>query len=146
MLQVLGESEIKAVVIGACGGKDALEFALCKRARVKLKTTPHPHAGGITPETIPNVLAQTPAPLAASATSPPRYRSLDGLAVVSVIAASKTPDVAAQTLRRLFDQRPDFANPTSQMDAEAIVQVAAELVRLLRSEEKKPLVHHITVR
>ncbi|GAA5966136.1 hypothetical protein JCM8115_003035 [Rhodotorula mucilaginosa] len=116
VLQVLGESEIKAVVIG-----------------------------GITPETIPNVLAQTPAPLPPpSMSSTPRYRSLDGLAVVSVIAASETPDVAAQNLRRLFDKRPDFAEPTSQLAADEVIEIAAELVRLLRSEEKKPLVHHIT--
>ena len=77
--------------------------------------------------------------------STPRYRSLDGLAVVSVIAASETPDVAAQNLRRLFDKRPDFAEPTSQLAADEVIEIAAELVRLVRSEEKKPLVHHITV-
>lgn len=127
------------------GARQSLDLALWEECRREADTTLH--AGGITPETIPNVLAQTPAPLSSStASSPARYRSLDGLAVVSVIAASETPDLAAQNLRRLFDQRPDFANPISQMDAEAIVQVVAELVRVLRSEEKKPLVHHITVR
>ncbi|POY71534.1 putative Thiamine phosphate synthase, or putative Hydroxyethylthiazole kinase [Rhodotorula taiwanensis] len=122
VLQVLGDSEIKAVVIG-----------------------------GITPETIPNVLAQTPAPLLPSAdptaASPTKYRSLDGLAVVSSIAASPTPDVAARELRALFAQRDEYTTRLErggEWSAEKVVQVAAELVDLLRSEEKKPLMHHIT--
>ncbi|GAA5872926.1 hypothetical protein JCM3774_004878 [Rhodotorula dairenensis] len=115
VLQVLGDSDIKAVVIG-----------------------------GITTETIPNVLAQTPAPIEPATGASPRYRSLDGLAVVSSIAASETPDLAAEELRQLFDRRPDFTNASSQLDAEQVVKITAELVTLLRGEEKKPLVHHIT--
>jgi hypothetical protein len=35
-------------------------------------------------------------------------------------------------------QRPDFAKPTSQLAAEDIIHMAAGLVGLLRSEDKKP--------
>ncbi|GAA6024150.1 hypothetical protein JCM10207_001600 [Rhodosporidiobolus poonsookiae] len=113
VLEVLGESEVKAVVIG-----------------------------GITPLTIPNVLRQTPAPLPSG-----QYRSLDGLAVVSSIAASPDPAEAARELRRLFDARPVYPNRLEEgagKTAEEIVEIASEMVRLLREGSRKPLVHHIT--
>ncbi|GAA5917460.1 hypothetical protein JCM6882_006477 [Rhodosporidiobolus microsporus] len=114
VLQVLGESEIKAVVIG-----------------------------GITPSTIPNVLRQTPAPLPSGL-----YRPLDGLAVVSAIAASPTPDVAARELVDLFKQQPRYASRAlgegEGMSEKEVVEAAAEMIALLREGGKKPLVHHIT--
>lgn len=71
---------------------------------------------------------------------------------MSSIAASPTPDLAARELRRLFDERPRFEAQSlgtspgrASLTAEEVVRVTAEVVRLLRSEEKKPLVHHITV-
>lgn len=164
VLQVLGDSEIKAVVIGE---QSDIRSVFTAPEWLKALTTNRPrspcsalpfflsggHPGGITPETIPNVLAQTPAPVLSSAdstaASPTKYRSLDGLAVVSSIAASPTPDVAARELRALFAQRDEYTTRLErggEWSAEKVVQVAAELVELLRSEEKKPLVHHITVR
>ncbi|GAA6043583.1 hypothetical protein JCM8097_005265 [Rhodosporidiobolus ruineniae] len=113
ILEVLGESEVKAVVIG-----------------------------GITPSTIPNVLRQTPAPLPSGG-----YRSLDGLAVVSAIAASPTPATAARELRELFDGRKEYSTRTlgeGELSAEEVVEKAAKLVVLLREGSRKPLVHHIT--
>ncbi|GAA6055605.1 hypothetical protein JCM3770_006721 [Rhodotorula araucariae] len=114
ILEVLGESDVKAVVIG-----------------------------GITPATIPNVLAQTPAPLAAGG-----YRHLDGLAVVSSIAASPDPSTAAKELRAQFDGRRTLPSwgPSAEdaLGADQVVQSAAQMLRVLRAGESKPLVHHIT--
>ncbi|ORY62726.1 thiamine biosynthetic bifunctional enzyme Thi4 [Leucosporidium creatinivorum] len=115
ILERLGDSHIKAVVIG-----------------------------GITPYTIPNVLRQTPAPLPTGA-----YRALDGLAIVSSIAASSDPFSASQKLRKLFDERLVYPLPVPQVlkgnedKAAVVVQKAAELLEVLRGE-KKPLIHHIT--
>ncbi|BGP17333.1 hypothetical protein JCM10213_007547 [Rhodosporidiobolus nylandii] len=114
ILEVLGESEVKAVVIG-----------------------------GITPSTIPNVLRQTPAPLPKGG-----YRSLDGLAVVSSIAASSTPELAARSLREQFDSRVVYPSRVlaqgEGLSAEEAVEKAAEMLELLREGSSKPLVHHIT--
>lgn len=101
-------------------------------------------SGGITPTTIPNVLSQTPAPLASGR----GYRTLDGLAIVSSIAASSDPRSAAQALRAAFDKQPIYPSPVqpSEQNVDAIVAKAAELLALLREGDKRPLVHHITVR
>ncbi|GAA5909387.1 hypothetical protein JCM5296_007021 [Sporobolomyces johnsonii] len=112
VLEVLGESEVKAVVIG-----------------------------GITPQTIPNVLSQTPAPLPSGA-----YRELDGLAVVSSIAASTDPTAAARELRQLWDGRKMYKSlrEGEGLSVEQVVQDSVEMLRILKEGEKKPLVHHIT--
>ncbi|GAA5848789.1 hypothetical protein JCM8547_006346 [Rhodosporidiobolus lusitaniae] len=114
ILQVLGESEVKAVVIG-----------------------------GITPSTIPNVLWQTPAPVPSGG-----YRALDGLAVVSSIAASSDPGSASRELRQLFDQPKIYPSRTlaagQGLTAEDVVEATAKLLELLKVGSKKPLVHHIT--
>ncbi|GAA5825210.1 hypothetical protein JCM11251_006145 [Rhodosporidiobolus azoricus] len=113
VLQVLGDSPIKAVVIG-----------------------------GITPSTIPNVLSQTPAPLPSGA-----YRPLDGLAVVSAIAASPTPDKAARELVKMFEQKVQYPlrglEGGADVSEEKIVEATAKMVELLKGDAK-PLVHHIT--
>ncbi|TNY24443.1 thiamine biosynthetic bifunctional enzyme Thi4 [Rhodotorula diobovata] len=117
ILETLGDSEVKAVVIG-----------------------------GITPTTIPNVLAQTPAPLTSGG-----YRHLDGLAVVSSIAAATDPFTAATELRALFLGRkmlPSWNAGASLTGAELseqqVVAHAADMLKLLREGNNKPLVHHIT--
>ncbi|GAA5990547.1 hypothetical protein JCM11641_002574 [Rhodosporidiobolus odoratus] len=114
ILEVLGESKVKAVIIG-----------------------------GITPSTIPNVLRQTPAPLPSGG-----YRALDGLAVVSSIAASSTPETASLELKSLWDNRVKYETRAldggAAMSAEDVVQKAAEMLALLREGSRKPLVHHIT--
>jgi thiamine monophosphate synthase len=139
ILQVLGDSEVKAVVIGTSTAPFACCFFRCvaKPSLLLVRT------GGITPSTIPNVLRQTPAPLPSGA-----YRALDGLAVVSSIAASTDPETASRELKKLFDER--IVYPTRSLDAEQglsekdVVEIAAQLVALLRERSKKPLVHHIT--
>ncbi|KAI5475573.1 thiamine-phosphate diphosphorylase / hydroxyethylthiazole kinase [Pseudohyphozyma bogoriensis] len=111
MLAVLGESSIKAVVIG-----------------------------GIQPSTIPNVLRQCPAALPSG-----KYRGLDGLAVVSAIAASPTPRDAAEALRTLFSQGPSYPVQLQPAAAspEKIIQAASVLLGRLR-KGPNPLIHHIT--
>lgn len=99
--------------------------------------------GGITPSTIPNVLSQTPAPLSSGG-----YRSLDGLAVVSAIAASTEPESAARELREMFDRKPAYPPRSLQAEdlaVDKVVEQAVELLRILKDGEKTPLVHHITV-
>ncbi|GAA5930072.1 hypothetical protein JCM1841_000669 [Sporobolomyces salmonicolor] len=112
VLEVLGESNVKAVVIG-----------------------------GITSQTMPNVLSQTPAPLPSGA-----YRELDGLAVVSSIAASRDPTVAARELRQLWDGRKMYKSLSEGegLSVEQVVKDSVEMLRILKEGEKKPLVHHIT--
>ncbi|KPV74592.1 uncharacterized protein RHOBADRAFT_15851 [Rhodotorula graminis WP1] len=115
ILEVLGDSEVKAVVIG-----------------------------GITPSTIPNVLAQTPAPLASGG-----YRHLDGLAVVSSISAAHDPFTAATELRALFLGRKMLPSwnlnaSTAALDEQQLVRNAVDMLKLLREGAHKPLVHHIT--
>ncbi|KAK4050607.1 thiamine biosynthetic bifunctional enzyme [Microbotryomycetes sp. JL201] len=112
IVEALGDSHIKAVVIG-----------------------------GVTPMTIPNILKQTAAPLPSG-----QYRHLDGLAVVSSIAAAEDPQAAARQLRQLFDKKPEYPRriPREELQPDKIVEKAAELLSLLRNDERKPLVHHIT--
>lgn len=103
-------------------------------------------AGGITPSTIPNVLAQTPAPLAGGG-----YRHLDGLAVVSSISAATDPFTAATELRALFLGRkmlPSWSTnaSTASVNEQQLVGNAVDMLKLLRDGAHKPLVHHITVR
>lgn len=141
ILETLGDSEVKAVVIGAPPPSSfAPSGAACSPVS--------PHTGGITPTTIPNVLAQTPAPLTSGG-----YRHLDGLAVVSSIAAATDPFTAATELRALFLGRkmlPSWNAGASLTGAELseqqVVAHAADMLKLLREGNNKPLVHHITVR
>lgn len=104
----------------------------------------------MTPITIPNILRQTPAPISLKSGTPGAYRSLDGLAVVSAIAAADDPCAAAKHLRELLARGPRFSprsqiQPAKTVTPELIVDKAAELLDRLRAGEKKPLVHHITV-
>ena len=107
--------------------------------------------------TIPNILRQTPAPLSLTSAAPGAYRSLDGVAVVSAIAASEHPGSAAKHLRQLLARGPKLPASSSSNDQEQgqvqpakaltvayIVDKAAETLERLRSD-KKPLIHHITV-
>ncbi|GAA5907130.1 bifunctional hydroxyethylthiazole kinase/thiamine-phosphate diphosphorylase [Sporobolomyces salmoneus] len=112
VLEVLGESPVKAVIIG-----------------------------GITPQTIPNVVSQTPAPLKGGG-----YRTLDGLAVVSSIAASSDPATVVKELRRLWENRRALnrVSSGSQQTVDNLVDASVQMLERLKKEEKKPLVHHIT--
>ncbi|GAA5850357.1 hypothetical protein JCM5353_004358 [Sporobolomyces roseus] len=112
VLEVLGDSDIKAVIIG-----------------------------GITPQTIPNVLSQTPAPLKSGG-----YRTLDGLAVVSTIAASPDPTSAVKELQQLWKGQKVYksASEGQERTVEEMLNAAVEMFELLKAESKKPLVHHIT--
>ncbi|GAA5939940.1 bifunctional hydroxyethylthiazole kinase/thiamine-phosphate diphosphorylase [Sporobolomyces koalae] len=112
VLEVLGSSPVKAVVIG-----------------------------GITSETIANVSSQTPAPLKSGG-----YRTLDGLAVVSSIAASSDPKEAAQELQQLWKKQGPFKHLSGGVDrsADTLIAESAAMLEMLRKDEKRPLVHHIT--
>lgn len=111
ILGVLGDSPIKAVVIG-----------------------------GIQPSTIPNVLRQCAAPLPDGS-----YRTLDGLAIVSSIAASLDPKTATKELLSLFSQQPSYPLPTnsSSFSVDSIISTASDLLQKLR-DGPSPLIHHIT--
>jgi len=142
ILEVLGDSEVKAVVIGASSPSPSRSFLHAATDTDELLV----RAGGITPSTIPNVLAQTPAPLAGGA-----YRHLDGLAVVSSISAATDPFTAATELRALFLGRkmlPSWSTTAqaASLGEQQIVSNAADMLKLLREGAHKPLVHHITVR
>ncbi|PRQ73460.1 thiamine biosynthetic bifunctional enzyme Thi4 [Rhodotorula toruloides] len=142
VLETLGESEIKAVIIG-----ESIVLSACFRIRRirrirRAGRSGCTLAGGITPSTIPNVLAQTPAPLPSGG-----YRALDGLAVVSAIAASTEPETAARELREMFDRKPAYPSrllDPGELSADHVVEQAVELLRILKDGEKTPLVHHIT--
>ena len=112
LLGVLGESEVKSVVIG-----------------------------GVGPATIPNVLAQCAWPLPSG-----KYRTLDGLAVVSAIAAAADPKAATEELVRLWNAQPAY--PLEQHAAaaspESIIDAACEVLATLRDEDHSPLIHSIT--
>ncbi|GAA5987561.1 hypothetical protein JCM5350_006040 [Sporobolomyces pararoseus] len=112
VLEVLGDSPVKAVIIG-----------------------------GITPSTIPNVLSQTPAPLKSGG-----YRTLDGLAVVSSIAASPDPTSAVKELCQLWEQRKGLnrVSRSTKPSTDSLIDASVAMLDLLKKEEKKPLVHHIT--
>ncbi|SCZ95021.1 BZ3500_MvSof-1268-A1-R1_Chr11-3g03550 [Microbotryum saponariae] len=115
LLARLGGSEIKVVVIG-----------------------------GVTPETIPNILYQTPAAIPDSN----EYRHLDGLAVVSSIAASPDPDQAARSLLSQFRTSPRFTLtlPTPLQSTPTLLDQVINLFTRLQStsEEHRTLVHHLT--
>lgn len=104
--------------------------------------------GGISETTIPNVLSQCAAPLDKG------YRSLDGLAVVSAIAASLEPQEAAKRLLSLFRAGSSRAFPLDTAalspDSKAakaleVIELACALLVKLR-QGPNPLIHHITVR
>ncbi|KAL8283419.1 hypothetical protein RQP46_005829 [Phenoliferia psychrophenolica] len=117
LLGVLGNSSIKAVVIG-----------------------------GVSEITIPNVLTQCAAPLDKG------YRTLDGIAVVSAISASREPQESARRLLKLFragSSRPfpldhTVLSPDSQAaKALEVIELACSLLVKLR-HGPNPLIHHIT--
>ncbi|GAA6061137.1 hypothetical protein JCM10212_001737 [Sporobolomyces blumeae] len=111
VLEVLADSPVKAVIIG-----------------------------GITPQTIPNVLSQTPAPLKSGG-----HRKLDGLAVVSTIAAATDPTDAVKELRRLWAEQATYNTQASgRTTPESVISSTVEMVKSLKAGEKGPLVHHIT--
>lgn len=96
--------------------------------------------GGVGPRTVPNVLKQCVWPLPGGA-----YRALNGLAVVSAIAASETPRAAAEELAKLWSDRPTYPLPLHAKagSVESIVEVSVEVLEELR-KGGSPLIHHIT--
>jgi len=113
LLGVLGESEVKSVVIGGVGAK-----------------------------TIPNVLRQCAWPLEGGK----RYRTLDGLAVVSAIAAAEDPKAATEELVRLWKAQPVY--PLEQHAAvastDSIISATCDVLTALRDDAHSPLIHSIT--
>lgn len=96
--------------------------------------------GGISESTIDNLMRQSPAPL-----SNGLYRHLDGVAVISVMAASLTPKLVAQRLlasvktgQALY---PSLSSPAPTIDS--ILDIACRQLATLRSGPS-PLIHHIT--
>ncbi|KAM0752558.1 thiamine biosynthetic bifunctional enzyme Thi4 [Meredithblackwellia eburnea MCA 4105] len=96
--------------------------------------------GGVNSQTLPNILSQTPAPLPNG-----QYRSLDGVAIVSAIAASRTPANAARELSNNWKAGP--ARPleygTRTISASDFITSTQESLKKLRGGAGK-LVHHIT--
>ncbi|KAM0791701.1 hypothetical protein ACM66B_003973 [Microbotryomycetes sp. NB124-2] len=148
--QVLDEDVADYVGIGPCYGtttkKDLNPLMGTRGVRAIVEALGDSHVkavviGGVTPMTIPNILRQTAAPLPSG-----HYRHLDGLAVVSSIAAADDPESAARKLRELFDRKPVYPKrlPRELALPDSVVDKAAELLSLLRDDERKPLVHHIT--
>ncbi|GAA5886354.1 hypothetical protein JCM16303_002509 [Sporobolomyces ruberrimus] len=121
-------------VMGPRGVRNVLERLGDSKAKAVI-------IGGITPETIPNVLRQTPAPLESGG-----YRKLDGLAVVSSIAASLNPTAAVRELRRLWNDQTAYNSPACGSDpsVDGLIQASIEMLEVLHKEDQKPLVHHIT--
>ncbi|GLB45085.1 putative thiamine monophosphate synthase [Lyophyllum shimeji] len=77
----------------------------------------------------------------------PTNRALDGVAVVSEIAASPEPRQAAEKLSRLFKSfrirhPPPIASPQGVPEEKYIVGQVAELMKVVR--EVNPLIHQIT--
>lgn len=95
--------------------------------------------GGIGPTTIVNLLRQCSAPL-----SDGSYRTLDGVAVISAIAGSLTPELAAAQLKSFYVARPTpLALLAPTFSHSQILDVACSLLTKLRTE-RTPLVHSIT--
>ncbi len=98
--------------------------------------------GGVGPKTIPNVLRQCAWPLEGGK----RFRTLDGLAVVSAIAAAADPKSATEELVRLWKDQPVY--PLQQHAAaaspEAIINATCDVLDTLRDEDASPLIHSIT--
>ena len=82
------------------------------------------------------------------AIGPLSNRGLDGIAVVSDIAASKTPRESASSLRRAvstyrFSPMPSISSSLlNAADTATVLASASSLLSLMR--ERTPLVHHIT--
>ncbi|SCV73542.1 BQ2448_7468 [Microbotryum intermedium] len=132
-------------LLGVRGVRDLL--ARLGRSEIKVVAIDYPFiflAGGITSETIPNILYQTPAPLS----NANEYRHLDGLAVVSSIAASPHPDQAARSLLNQFQTSPRFTLtlPAQLRSTPTLLDQVVHLFTRLQStsEEHRTLVHHLT--
>lgn len=112
LLGVLGESEVKSVVIGGVGRG-----------------------------TISNVLRQCAWPLPSG-----KYRTLDGLAVVSAIAAAADPKAATEELVALWNAQPSYPlapHPATASPA-AIIDATCKVLANLRDPDLSPLIHSIT--
>lgn len=96
--------------------------------------------GGVGMGTIKNVLSQTPAVLEDGT-----YRSMDGIAVISAIAASTDPKKAAQALLAEFNNRPSYPLPSTptSLSQPLLLDACKNLLTALRSGSS-PLIHHIT--
>ena len=97
--------------------------------------------GGISESTIDNLMRQSPAPLSNGS-----YRHLDGVAIISAIAASLAPKIVSQKLlasykagRALYPSTPSPTTPTIA----SILDIACQQLAALRSGSS-PLIHHIT--
>jgi len=98
--------------------------------------------GGLNAATIPNLLAQSPAYVEKTG----RFRKLDGVAVVSAIAASTTPKEAAAKLAALFkDQKTEFTYPSKPVKTDVSSLTKQVMAHLTKLRETPPsIVQHIT--
>lgn len=122
-------------VLGSRGCRDIL--AMLEDSPIKAVAI-----GGLNEATTPNLLSQSPAYIEKTKI----YRYLDGVAVVSAIAASPKPREAAERLRKLLkDRQPTYPQESqaASTSAESMVQAACELLKQLKTTD--PLVvQHIT--
>lgn len=114
ILQLLGESSIKTVAIG-----------------------------GLNEQTIPNLLAQSPAYIKSTG----QYRRLDGIACVSAISASDDPKHSAQILAGLVRGGPSIVTPPARLQnavtAEKLIEASVDLLKRLRASDPA-VCHNIT--
>lgn len=100
--------------------------------------------GGLNATTIPNLLAQSPAYIDKTG----KYRKLDGVAVVSAIAASTTPGKAAAELAGLMRQQAvEYTYPSKDAltDVASLTAKVGEHLSKLRKSSPS-IVQHITNR
>lgn len=139
LLEVLGDSKIKVVGIGK-----PFRFS-CTYNRLIRST---PLSGGINLQTLPNVLLQSPTYiLSASSPAQPYYRSLDGVAVISVLASTLTPRENAQKLSTMLKSAVVYPirNLIDMGSEKYVLEKVANMLGSLR-KAGSPVVHHITVR
>lgn len=97
--------------------------------------------GGVSEVTIDNLMRQSPAYLSAGS-----YRHLNGVAIISAIAASQTPETAsAYLLSRYEAGLKNYSTPPTTSSHSSILDSTLTLLAGLRAEkEVRPLVHSIT--
>lgn len=91
--------------------------------------------GGLNETTIPNLLAQSPAFVEKTS----QYRTLDGIAFVSVVAASNKPAEAVDRLSRIIKSQPRYSaiseGFSSEVSKESLVAGICSLLQKLRDTD-----------
>lgn len=99
--------------------------------------------GGISETTIDNLMRQSAAALPDGS-----YRQLDGVAIISAIAASSTPKLASANLLASYKAGLARYAPSTSLGPLAhsdILAAACSLLKALRDQSTStPLIHHIT--